>query len=80
MDREDLIRRARIAREQYDGHPNGAGSTGEKLAVALVLDDLEYIQAMGYTALEAAVRVQGGMAPAPADVCSYLREIQREVD
>lgn len=34
----------------------------------------------GYTALEAAVRVQGGMAPAPADICSYLREIQREID
>lgn len=81
MDRDDLIRRCRNAIEQHDGRPNGAWSTGEKLAVALVLDDTDYIQAMGYTALEAAGRVQSGMPePVPVDICAYLREVQSEIN
>lgn len=81
MDRDDLINRCRIAMEQYGGHPNGAWSTGEKLAVALVLDDTDYITAMGYTVLEAATRVHSGMAePVPADICTYLRGVQNEID
>lgn len=81
MDRDELINRCRIAQEQHAGNPDGAWSTGEKLAVALVLDDTDYIKALGYTALEAAGRVQSGMPePVPVDICAYLREVQSEIN
>ena len=56
---EDVIWRARWARDHNDGHPKPAWSTGEKLAVALVLDDQEFFAASAYTAQDAILRVTG---------------------
>jgi hypothetical protein len=55
----DIARRARWSRACNDGHANPAWSTGEKLAVALVLDDGDTFAAEEYTPQEAAARIGG---------------------
>jgi hypothetical protein len=56
---EDITRRARWAIDYNDGRPNPAWSTGEKLAVALVLGDRAYLDAAGYTKMQALTRLAG---------------------
>ncbi|ADD40064.1 hypothetical protein [Stackebrandtia nassauensis] len=56
----DILGKCCWALKYNDGHPNGAWSTGEKLAVALVLDDEEFLTAEDYTIPEAKQRVFGG--------------------
>jgi hypothetical protein len=57
----DIAHRARLAREHNDGHPYPAWSTGERLAVALVLDDDETLEAEGYTREQAGQRIGGDL-------------------
>ncbi|ADD45883.1 hypothetical protein [Stackebrandtia nassauensis] len=56
----DILGKCCWARDYNDGHPNPAWSTGEKLAVALVLDDKEFLNAEDYTIPEAKQRVFSG--------------------
>lgn len=70
----DTIRRSRIARER--GSINGAWSTGEQLAVALVLKDKAHLERMDYTPQEAAQRVYGGMIIPPRDFNAWLADIR----
>ena len=49
----DITARARWALEHNHGEPKAAWSTGEKLAVALVLGNRPYLDAAGYTPQEA---------------------------
>ena len=72
----DLERRCRWALTHNNGHPNGAWSTGERLAVALVLRDREHLAAMDYTVREAAQRVAGGMADPPQDFAGWLAALR----
>jgi hypothetical protein len=72
----DILRRARWAAAHNDGHPNGAWSTGEQLAVAFVLDDREHLAAMDYTPEQAARRVADGMYFPPADFTGWLNGIR----
>lgn len=44
----DTAARARWALHHNDGHPKGAWSTGEQLAVALVLLDGSHLTVTGY--------------------------------
>ena len=53
----DYIARARWARDHNDGHPKPAWSTGERLAVALLLGDQATLDAEGHTAQQAARRL-----------------------
>ncbi|MEU9837329.1 hypothetical protein AB0D67_37830 [Streptosporangium sp. NPDC048047] len=65
---EDILGRCRWAKRHNDGRPSGAWSTGEQLAVALVLRDRAHLDGMGYTVQEAYQRVYGGMiSPPPYD-------------
>jgi hypothetical protein len=57
----DITRRSRWARDHNGGHPAPAWSTGERLAVALVLDDKATFDAEGYTKQEAAQRINGDL-------------------
>lgn len=50
----EVTARARWMREHNHGQPNPAWSTGENLAVALVLDDPVLLTAEGYTREQAA--------------------------
>lgn len=77
----DTASRCRWALNHNGGHPSGAWSTGERLAVALVLHDRETLKAMGYTPKEAAQRVYGGMIapPAPADFPTWIDSIRAEI-
>jgi hypothetical protein len=72
----DVLRRCRWALAHNDGHPSGAWSTGEQLAVALVLRDHQCLAAMDYTPQEAAQRVAGGMWSPPADMNKWLAAIR----
>ena len=72
----DTARRVNIAREQHDGHPSWAWSTGEQIAVALVLRDREHLAAMGYTTQEAAHRVRGGMFTPPRDFPAWVEAVR----
>lgn len=72
----DILNRCRVARRHYDGHPNTAWSTGEQLAVALVLADTEHLSAMGYTHDEAAASVAGRMVNPPEDIRAWVQAIR----
>jgi hypothetical protein len=58
----DITARARWARNCNDGHPKPAWSTGERLTVALVLDDQETLQDEGYTRRQAVQRLSADIA------------------
>jgi hypothetical protein len=72
----DIAHRCRWALDHNGGHPLGAWSTGERLAVALVLFDLDHLAAMDYTPSEAAQRVCGGMWSPPANFPDWLDAIR----
>lgn len=57
------------------GHPNAAWSTGERLAVALALEDFGHIKEMGYTRAEAVERVRGGTWRPTADMDAWLAAV-----
>ena len=76
---QDILVRCRIARSNYGGHPNGARSTGEQLAVALVLRDWSYLHdTMEYTELEAMRRISGDIGSLE-DVVAWLDAIRAEL-
>lgn len=75
----DTLDRCRWAQRHHGGHPSLAWSTGEQLAVALVLRDRTHLDEMGYTAQEAAQRVHDGMAMPPADFNAWLEGIRAEL-
>lgn len=77
---KDIAIRARSARRNHGGHPNGAWSTGEQLAVALVLRDQEHLDLMGYTTQEAAHRVYAGMIAPPSDFNGWLDSVREAAD
>jgi hypothetical protein len=72
----DIVRRCRWAVDKNHGHPNGAWSTGEQLAVALVLSDTDHLKSMDYTVPEAMERVAGGMLEPPRDFTKWLMSIR----
>jgi len=76
----DILGRARSARKHHDGHPNGAWSEGEKAAVALLLDDREWLTAEGYTLETAARRVTDGMYFPPDDFPAWLAGLRAQLD
>lgn len=75
----DIVHRCRWALDHNDGHPLTAWSTGERLAVALVLYDRDHIKAMGYTPIEAARRVIGGMSSPHSNFAAWLAAIRAEI-
>jgi hypothetical protein len=75
----DILRRTRSAIAHHGGHPNGAWSMREQLAVALVLKDREHLAAMGYTPTEAARAVADGMYFPPADFTGWLDGIRAQL-
>jgi hypothetical protein len=77
----DLVARCRTAIEYYDGSPSGAWSTGEQVFVALILKDKETLDALDYTAQQAAQRLIGeGWAPTdPKEFMRWLTAIRVEV-
>jgi hypothetical protein len=79
MDDADLVRRCRWARDHNDGHPNGAWSTGEQLAVALVLRDRATLDRMDYTPTEVAQRLVGDGLASPAGFPEWLAGIRAQL-
>jgi hypothetical protein len=76
----DIVHRCRWVLDHNSGHPLSAWSTGERLAVALVLYDLDHLAGMDYTPTEAAQRVAGGMWDPPTDFEAWLQAIRAELE
>jgi hypothetical protein len=74
---QDITARARWARDHNGGEPKAAWSTGEKLAVALVLRNSAYLDAAGYTTREAASRLSGDLMGGDAE--AWLREVRADL-
>ena len=77
----DITRRARWAIDHNDGRPEPVWSTGERLAVALVLRDKTTLEAEGYTRQDAARRLAGDLRyyGYGADADAWLREIRAAI-
>jgi hypothetical protein len=76
----DVLRRCRWARAHNDARPSGAWSTGEQLAVALVLNDHETLAELDYAWAQAAQRVADGMWSPPADFNAWLGAMRAALD
>ncbi len=74
-----LVGMCRSALRNHGGHPYGGWSSGEKLGVALVLRDREYLEREGMTPTQAARRVLGGMLMPPPDVNVWLATIRKAI-
>lgn len=75
----DTLRRCRSAIRNHDGRANPAWSTGEKLAVALVLGDQETLDEMEYSRREAIDRVCGGMWNPPSNFAAWAATIRTKL-
>ena len=75
----DLIDRARQALRYHDGHPNGAWSIGEQVAVALILNNHDALDRLDYTTAQAAERVAGDMFYPPVDLNGWLDSIRAQL-
>jgi hypothetical protein len=74
---EDIIRRARWAVDHNGHQPNPAWSTGERLFVALVLRDEQYLAAEEWTAAEVMRRLAGELgAGSYAEVDDWLAHVR----
>jgi hypothetical protein len=78
----DITRRAQWAIDHNDGRPEPVWSTGERLAVALVLRDKTTLEAEGYTRQDAARRLAGDLRyyGYSADADAWLREIRAAIE
>jgi hypothetical protein len=73
----DITRRCRWARKHNDGIPNPAWSTGERLFVALVLGDEQYLAGEEWTVAETMRRLAGELgAESYAEVDDWLAEVR----
>ena len=77
----DITWRAQWALDHNDGRPEPVWSTGERLAVALVLRDKATLAAEGYTRQDAVRRLAGdlGYFGYGADADAWLREIRAAI-
>lgn len=73
---DDILSRCRWALRHNDGHPSGAWSTGEQLAVALVLRDGAHLDLLGYSVPGAARRVYENMLFPPAAMGAWIESIR----
>src|ERR1700677_1566220 len=74
---EDITRRCRWALEHNDGTPNPAWSTGERLFVALVLQDAQYLADEEWTIDETCRRLAGELgAESYAEVDEWLAQVR----
>ena len=76
-----ITRRAQWAIDHNDGRPEPVWSTGERLAVALVLRDKATLETEGYTRQDTARRLAGDLSyyGYGADADAWLREIRAAI-
>lgn len=75
-----LADRVRWAREQNSGFPSPKWSTKERLAVALVLGNQDYLSEQGYRTSSALDRVCVGMISRYEDRIAWLNDIRDAID
>ena len=73
---KDIAAKARWAIIHNDGWPKPAWSTGERLAVALVLDDPAALEAEDFTRDQALQRLAGDIGGSIADAEAWIEQVQ----
>jgi hypothetical protein len=73
---KDIAAKARWARTNQAGRPKAAWSTGERSAVALVLDNIVYIAEMGYSRAEVLERLAGDIGGTRADAEAWIERVR----
>lgn len=76
---ESTAWRCVLAESENDGHPFGSWSTGEQLAVALVLNDADHIKALGHTIADAIERLEGDLMGS-CQVGGWLNMVRRAAE
>jgi hypothetical protein len=78
-----IATRCRWAIDTNDGDPDDAWPTADRIAVALVLGNHEYLEDMGpgpgYSPQQAAFRLWSGMAQQPPDIDAWISAIRSEI-
>lgn len=72
----DIAARARWELIHNDGWPKAAWSTGERLAVALVLDDPAALEAEDFTRDQAVKRLAGDIGSSTADTEAWIERVR----
>ncbi len=72
----DIAAKARWALIHNDGWPKASWSTGERLAVALVLDDPAALEAEDSTRDQAVQRLAGDIFGSTADAEAWIEEVR----
>jgi hypothetical protein len=72
----DITGRARWAIVHNDGRPNPAWSTGERLIVALVIDDPDTLTEEDYTRHQVLERLAGDIGGTVAEAEAWIEEVQ----
>lgn len=76
----DWLNKARFARRLRPNENWPAWSTGELLAVAVILDDAEQLAAMDYTMAEALERLRWDIAePSVADAAAVFGRLREQI-
>jgi hypothetical protein len=73
---QDVLRRCQWAQTHNNGHPSAAWSTGEQLAVALVLRDRVHLAALEHTPTQAAQRLVDDLGLPPDHLPNWLAAIR----
>ncbi|MEV0584065.1 hypothetical protein [Nonomuraea sp. NPDC050310] len=75
-----ILRRCRWALRHNQGRPSPAWSTGEQLAVALVLDDKVTLDELDYTAEQAAGRIRYDLPnPSQVDMQAWVSDLRAQI-
>lgn len=80
MTADEITERCRWATDQNEGRPSSSWSTGEQVAVALVLRDKDYLATKGYTLEQAAERVCDTAELTPFELTGWLNDIRRALE
>ena len=73
---QDIAAKARWAIVHNDGQPKPAWSTGERLAVALVVGYPDVLEAEGATREEALSRLAGDIYGSVADAETWIQDVK----
>ena len=73
---KDIAAKARWAIIHNDGFPKPAWSTGERLAVALVVDAPDVIEREGFTREQALSRLAGDIGGTTVDAEAWVERVQ----
>lgn len=80
MNADEITERCRWAVDYNEGHPSSSWSTGEQVAVALVLRNKDHLATMGYTTEQAVDRVCDEAQLSAFELTGWLNDIRSAIE